>query len=144
MIDVDIRCGGAQDERTLREAAEFALRSEGALGDISIVLTDDSEVHEYNLEYRGIDRPTDVLSFRAAEGGELISPPDGFLGDIMISLERAQTQAQEYGHSLTRELSFLVIHGVLHLLGYDHTEEEDRAVMERRQREILDEMGIKR
>ena len=91
-----------------------------------------------------MDRPTDVLSFPAAEGGEFPAIPDSFLGDIAISLPRAEAQAEEYGHSLLRELSFLAVHGTLHLLGYDHMTDEDRAEMFARQNEILEKMRITR
>ena len=124
-------------ERVLTAAAEAALAYEGAAGDITISVVDDEEIHRMNREYRGVDRPTDVLSFPAAEG-------DAFLGDIAISLPRAEMQAEEYGHSLLRELTFLTVHGTLHLLGYDHIMDEDRARMFARQDEILEKMRITR
>ena len=126
---------------------------------VSIVLTDGRGIREMNREYRGIDRETDVLSFPnvdfeekgvfdigedseadyfAPETGELV------LGDILISVDRVYGQAQEYGHSVRREFAFLVAHSMLHLCGYDHMEEEERARMERRQEEILTGLGITR
>lgn len=102
-----------------------------------IVLTDDETIHAYNREYRSVDRPTDVLSFPADEGDELTAPPDGFLGDIVISVPTAERQAKELGHSTEREVAFLTIHGMLHLLGYDHIEPEDEERMTARQREII-------
>ena len=102
-----------------------------------ILLTDDASIHVYNREYRGVDRPTDVLSFPQDEGGELISPPDGFLGDIVISVPRAAEQGRELGHSTERELAFLTVHGILHLLGYDHIDPDDETIMLEHQRRIM-------
>lgn len=127
--------------------------------EVNVLLTDNEVIHEINREHRGIDAPTDVLSFPMVdyqkpadfdpledasedyfnfETGELV------LGDIVISLEKVMEQAQNYGHSPRRELAFLVAHSMLHLFGYDHMEEEERTVMEDRQRRILDELGIRR
>ena len=131
-------------EGALSAAVEAALAYEGAAGDITISVVDDDTIHRMNREYRGVDRPTDVLSFPAAEGGDFPAIPDSFLGDIAISLPRAEAQAEEYGHSLLRELSFLAVHGTLHLLGYDHMTDEDRAEMFARQNEILEKMRITR
>ena len=131
-------------ERVLTAAAEAALAYEGAAGDITISVVDDEEIHRMNREYRGVDRPTDVLSFPAAEGDAFPAIPDAFLGAIAISLPRAEMQAEEYGHSLLRELTFLTVHGMLHLLGYDHMMDEDRARMFARQDEILEKMRITR
>ena len=130
-------------ENALNAAAEAALAYEGAEGDITILVVDDEAIHTMNREYRGIDRPTDVLSFPAAEGEAVLAIPDGFLGDIAISLPRAEAQAED-GHSLVRELSFLAVHGTLHLLGYDHLTDEDRMRMFTRQDEILEKMRITR
>ena len=102
-----------------------------------IVLTDDQTIHAYNRDYRNVDRPTDVLSFPADEGDELTAPPDGFLGDVIISVDTAKRQAAELGHSVEREIAFLTVHGMLHLLGYDHIDPDDEAVMTARQREII-------
>ena len=107
-------------------------------------MVDDEEIHEMNRSYRGIDRPTDVLSFPTRDGDALLGPPDGFLGDIVISMDRAVQQAEEYGHSLKRELSFLAVHGTLHLLGYDHMEEEEKRIMFEKQDAILLYMGVSR
>lgn len=131
-------------DRILTNAAEAALAYEGAEGDITILVVDDGMIHEMNRDYRNVDRPTDVLSFPAAEGEELLSIPDVFLGDIAISLPRAKEQAAEYGHSLLRELTFLAVHGSLHLMGYDHMTDEDRAEMFDRQDRILEKMRITR
>ncbi len=109
---------------------------------LSVALTTDEIIHEYNREYRSVDRPTDVLSFPEDEGAELLTPPDGFLGDIMISIPRARAQSIELGHSLEREIMFLTIHGVLHLLGYDHMQTKDEAKMMQIQRSIMDSIRL--
>ena len=115
--------------------------------EVSVTLTDDAHIHALNREYRGIDRPTDVLSFALTESEEpeIVGGEDHeVLGDLVISLERAQAQAKEYGHTELRELSFLTVHGMLHLLGYDHMEEEERLEMEEEQRRVMEELGIAR
>ena len=115
--------------------------------EVSVTLTDDAHIHVLNRDYRGVDRPTDVLSFALTESEEpaiIDAPCSVLLGDLVISLERAATQAEEYGHSFLRELSFLTVHGMLHLLGYDHIEEEDRLEMEEEQRHVMDVLGIAR
>lgn len=130
----------AQQSAVMR-AAFTALRMQNKHRcSVSIMLTDDVTIHEYNRNYRSVDRPTDVLSFAANEGDELLSPPDGFLGDIMISVPRAEEQAASLGHSTERELMFLTVHGILHLLGYDHMNPDDEAVMLERQREIISDL----
>lgn len=127
--------------------------------EINIVITDNEGIHEVNKEYRGIDRPTDVLSFPMAEYeipgdfsgleenySDCFHPETGelILGDIMISIDKVYEQAEAYGHSVERELGFLTAHSMLHLCGYDHIEEEERGVMEEKQREILERIGLKR
>lgn len=116
--------------------------------EVSVTLTNNEEIHKLNLQYRGVDRPTDVLSFPLFdyEGVSEEPPVDelmGMLGDIVLSLEQARLQAEEYGHSFSREIAFLTVHSMLHLLGYDHeTGEEDETDMRRRQSEIMDAMGL--
>lgn len=115
--------------------------------EVSVVLADDSYIHELNLEYRGKDCPTDVLSFALDEGDEpdiVDGPEESLLGDIIISLETAARQAEEYSHSLERELAFLTLHGMLHLLGYDHEEDDDRQEMRQQEEHILSLLGITR
>ncbi|MEK3984394.1 rRNA maturation RNase YbeY [Paenibacillus sp. FSL K6-3166] len=126
-------------------------------GEVALTFVDNTRIHELNLEYRGIDRPTDVLSFAMNESGEdeldiiyeveegeaLEDVPD-VLGDIIISVTRAQEQAQEYGHSLERELGFLFVHGFLHLLGYDHQDEASEAEMMSKQEKVLAQVGLTR
>lgn len=131
-------------ERTgIEQAAEAALASENRTGDLTILIDTPEHIQTLNRTFRHVDRVTDVLTFPAWEG-ELSLSADGYLGDIMICYERAKEQAAEYGHSLERELSFLAVHGVLHLLGYDHMTEADETVMRSKQTEILNRLGVKR
>ena len=125
---------------------------------ISLVLTDDDTIHSTNKEFRGIDRPTDVLSFPMVdfpspadysvleEDDSYFHPESGelLLGDIMISIPRAVDQAREYGHSIKREYAFLIAHSMLHLLGYDHMEDEERLLMEEKQEQALQHLHIDR
>jgi len=126
--------------------------------EVNVLLTDDEAIREANQEFRDIDRSTDVLSFPMVEyetPGEFefleemddcFHPESGelLLGDIVISTDHVWAQAEEYGHSRQRELAFLVAHSMLHLMGYDHMEEEERRQMEERQEAILQQMGITR
>jgi len=119
--------------------------------EVSITLTDDETIHRLNKKYRGIDRPTDVLSFafRESDEPEILydteeDKAEETLGEIIISVEKAASQAKEYGHNLLREIVFLTVHGMLHLLGYDHMEEEDRLEMENEQKFIMEQLGIMR
>lgn len=125
-------------------AVNGALNYEHSTGDITVLVVDNEQIRKMNAQLRNIDAPTDVLSFPSNEGYEIAAIPDKYLGDIAISLEKAEAQAQEYGHSFLRELSFLAVHGTLHILGYDHMCEEDRQKMFARQDEILDFLEIKR
>ena len=131
-------------ENMIKRATEHALSYLETTGEICVNIVSNEEIHELNLSHRGIDRPTDVLSFPANEGEEILALPDGFLGDIIISAEKAVEQAEEYGHSLLREIAFLTLHGTLHLLGYDHMNEEDEREMFALQRAILEDMGVTR
>ena len=141
-------CIAPGDEAAVRRAVETVGRLYGAEGaEVSVTLTNDAYIHEINRQYRGVDRPTDVISFALMESEEpeiLDDPAGDVLGDLVISLERARAQAEEYGHSYLRELSFLTVHGMLHLLGYDHMEEEERLEMEEEQRYVMEELGIRR
>ena len=134
---------GIEEDEGVRSAVELAanaaLKHENAESRfLSVVLTTDENIHEYNREYRSVDRTTEVLSFPADEGDDLLAPPDGFLGDIMISIPRAREQAKALGHSTEREILFLTVHGVLHLLGYDHMRPEDEQIMLPVQRSIVE------
>ena len=134
----------SEAERTgIRHAAQTALDSEGRDGDLTILIDTPERIQTLNREFRNVDAVPDVLTFPAWEG-EISLSADGYLGDIMICYERAKEQAEQYGHSLLRELSFLAVHGCLHLLGYDHMTEADERVMREKQTAILDSMGVKR
>lgn len=110
----------------------------------SVVFVGDEEIHEMNREYRGVDRVTDVISFAFEDNNDLVYNDIRMLGDIFICIPQMKRQATEYGHSEKRELSFLAVHGILHLLGYDHMNEEDEKVMFALQELILDGQNIKR
>ena len=130
------------DELILEETALAALEQQEVDKDVSlsILLTDDAHIQELNRDYRGYDKPTDVLSFEAHER----DPETGllYLGDIIISLARAAVQAEQSGHPLLAETQLLVVHGVLHLLGHDHAEVEEKAIMWNDQAEILGRLGL--
>ena len=133
---------------------EEIMRAADVVGDIygvencelSITLTDDKNIHELNKKFRGIDRATDVLSFafRESDEPEIIGAEFEILGDVIISLERAKVQAEEFGHSFLREIIFLEVHGLLHLLGYDHIADDERQEMEAEQKFIMEKLGIGR
>lgn len=129
-------------EDLLENAARLTLEheSESLAADLSIILTDDARLHELNLNYLGVDAPTDVLSFPASE----TDPDTGarYLGDILISVPRAEIQASAAGHPLEAELQLLIVHGVLHLLGHDHARTKDKARMWKAQAEILERLGL--
>lgn len=126
--------------------------------EISLLLVDNKSIHEINLDTRGIDNATDVLSFPNIdfinpasfddfdETNDCFEPDTGelILGDIVLSVEKVNSQAKEYGHSVIREYAFLICHSILHLLGFDHIEEEDRVIMEQKQSEIMNILEINR
>ncbi|WP_068774381.1 rRNA maturation RNase YbeY [Paenibacillus sp. FJAT-26967] len=153
----------------LKELLRLAGKAEGIEdGEVALTFVDDESIHELNRTYRGIDRPTDVLSFAMLEKGEdeiaiiygeeeededvasdseNTEDEEGFeepLGDIVISVPRAAAQAEEYGHSVERELGFLFVHGFLHLVGYDHDNEEAEQQMFAKQEQILQQAGLTR
>ena len=140
----------------IRKVIRTALTAEGVdfPCEVDVLLTDDAGIHAINQEMRQVDRPTDVLSFPEFDlkPGELPGPEDADpgtglvpLGDMVLSMERVQAQAKEYGHSNRRELAYLVVHSVLHLLGYDHLDEgPQKARMRQREEAILGELGIDR
>lgn len=146
----------AEIKETVRACVEYALKFEECDFDAEVSLTfvDDEEIRSINKEMRDIDKATDVLSFPMLEfdeNGDIIDceyDMDGeylLLGDIVISVERARKQAEEYGHSFKREIAFLTVHSMLHLLGYDHVNSsEEEAVMFKKQEEILSGLGIVR
>lgn len=110
---------------------------------VDVTIVDNKAIHEINRDYRHVDRPTDVISFAFLDDKNELRPTDGSpisLGEIIVSYEKAEEQAKEYRHSLLREMSFLFVHGLLHLLGYDHMEKDDEVVMFKLQDEILGDL----
>ena len=129
----------------IHKLLEFALKKQNINNAIfNIIIVDEETIHEINKTYRGKDSVTDVISFALEDDKSFIKTEYRILGDIYICLNRAKSQAIEYGHSFLREISFLTIHGLLHLLGYDHMEKEDEKVMFDLQEMILNEYGIKK
>lgn len=137
-------------ESVVLERLQEGLQAVARLNDLSaeaevdVTIVDDEEIHELNREYRGMDKPTDVLSFALDEDSEdsdepelLGAPEEHLYGDIIISAETALRQAEEYGHGLERELTYLAVHGMFHLLGYDHMTEAEKAVMRAKEEEAL-------
>ena len=150
-------------EELARSVCEKVLDSENCPyeAEISMTLTDNEGIHELNRQFRGIDRPTDVLSFPMTDfpapaaydvledpefSADCFNPETGelLLGDIILSVEKTAEQAESYGHSLKREAAFLLAHSMLHLLGYDHMEPDEAAVMEQKQEAVLQALGITR
>ena len=127
-------------KKTIRTAVEAEYPNHTF--ELNIFFCDDETIRSYNREYRGVDRATGVLSFPMFDFGTPELP--ALLGDIVLSVPRAQAQAEEYGHSFEREMCFLAAHAALHLIGYDHENEDERAQMETRQREVLSALGIER
>lgn len=135
-------------EATLKKAMDIVAEKEHLRenAEVDITLVNNEEIYALNKEYRGIDRPTDVLSFALDEGDEEPEVEDEevehLLGDVIISAQKAVEQGEEFGHGLTREMTYLAVHGMLHLLGYDHMVEEDKRVMRAREEEILRELDL--
>ena len=145
MIDVysDTLPISEEQQEAIVRAAQAALASEGRDGDLTILIDTPERIQTLNREFRHVDAVTDVLTFPAWEG-EISLSADGYLGDIMICYDRAKEQAEQYGHSFLRELSFLAVHGCLHLLGYDHMTEAEERVMREKQTNILESIGVTR
>lgn len=132
-------------QTVLQKAAELYGLTEAA--EVSVALCDDATIHQLNRDFRKVDRPTDVLSFALNEGEEpeiVDGPAEELLGDIIISVDTLERQAEEYGHSLERELAYLTIHGFLHLMGYDHETEDDKLEMRREEEVVLSALGMNR
>lgn len=144
MIHIESNFPVSEDliERAANAALSHHASGESPEAELTIVLTDDTRLRELNRDYLGIDAPTDVLSFPASE----TDPETGahYLGDILVSVARARAQAEAAGHPLESELQLLVVHGVLHLLGYDHAQAEEKARMWKTQAEILEGLGLGR
>lgn len=155
-VQVDAPFAGHVDAKRVQEIVREVLVQEGKLAplpsqettgvrrratstaELTVVITDDERVRELNHRYRGVNLPTDVLAFEGTAEGFVEAPGSiPYLGDVVISYPRVRAQAEEQGHSPDRELALLVIHGVLHLLGYDHTTSEEEAIMWARQEAIL-------
>lgn len=144
LFDIDIQCEVEVAEAlkaSARDAAEAALNHQGVEkpASLTILLSDDSKLRQLNNDFLGYDEPTDVLSFPA---GESWPGAGSYLGDIAVSVPRAQLQAEAGGHSLSEELSLLVVHGVLHLLNFDHVHEEERSLMSAVQFGILCKLDV--
>jgi probable rRNA maturation factor len=145
-IFVEEKFRGVMDGGWVKKIVRQVLKAEGVAPpyEVSLVFTDSETVKQLNREYRGVDEPTDVLAFymlpHDGSASSFALPPDGItrLGEIIISYPQAITQAEEHGHSPERELALLVIHGILHLLGYDHEEPEKESKMRVRERELLE------
>jgi probable rRNA maturation factor len=141
MIHIEFEFKAAKlSARLIERAAQAALMHQSADGDLTVVLSDDARLQKLNRDYLGVDAPTDVLSFPASE----TDPETGarYLGDIIISISRAEAQAKSAGHPLEAEVQLLVVHGVLHLLGYDHAEAEEKTKMWKTQAEVLERLGL--
>lgn len=142
---------GEYIEKRLQDALNVVAKLHDLTDDteIDVTIVDDAAIHEINRDYRGIDRPTDVISFALdddledSDEPELIDgPEEHLLGDIIISAETAQRQAEEFGHGLEREILYLGVHSLLHLLGYDHMEPEDKKLMRAKEEEALRVLNI--
>jgi probable rRNA maturation factor len=131
---------------TIKKVLEYAYQKENLTNtSFNVIIVDNTYIHELNKKYRHIDRPTDVITFALEDEDSVINGSnERILGDIYISLDKAREQAQEYEHSLLRELSFLAVHGFYHLLGYDHDTQEKEKIMFSKQEAVLDEYGIKK
>jgi probable rRNA maturation factor len=146
-IEVDEPFDAEVDQNNLEQVAQHVLRAEGVpAGEVSIWITDEDELQMLNRTYRGVDRSTDVLSFGAEEDGSFVVAPDQprHIGDLAVSYPHVVRQAEEYGHSRQRELCYLVTHGMLHLLGYDHEQPDDARRMRTREEALLRALGITR
>ena len=145
-IFVEEKFRGVVDEGWVKKIVRQVLKAEGVAPpyEVSLVFTDSEAVKQLNRDYRGVDEPTDVLAFymlpQKGADSSFALPPDGVtrLGEVIISYPQAVAQAKEQGHSAERELALLVIHGILHLLGYDHEEPEEESKMRERERELLE------
>ncbi len=140
---------GRDLRRALRRAVGLALSAHGlpSEAEVAVTLVDDAAIRRLNRDYRGVDRATDVLSFALNEGGEVPEPPGPWrlvLGDVVISLERALAQGEEYGHGLGREACYLAVHGTLHLLGYEHDTGPGRRRMRDTEEEVLRSIDLER
>lgn len=133
------------DKSFVRKVVKHTLKKMKAeKSEVNIIFVGLEEIHEINKAYRNVDRPTDVISFALEDTEDVTVYEERVLGDIYICLDKVHEQAKEYGHTEIREMAFLIVHGLLHLLGYDHMIKEEEKVMFGLQEEILNEMGITR
>ena len=131
--------------KEVSKVVEFALKYQSIDNSIfNIIIVDEDVIQKLNKEYRGKDSVTDVISFALEDDNTFVKTEYRILGDIYICLNKAKSQAKEYGHSFLREICFLTVHGLLHLLGYDHMEKDEEEVMFKLQEMILNEYGIKK
>ncbi|MED1739790.1 rRNA maturation RNase YbeY [Bacillus swezeyi] len=153
ILDIADETGRLSDEQLaeMEKLLQFAAKEENVAdqAEVSVTIVTNEEIQKINKEYRGKDYPTDVISFALEEDGEgeveiIGADMPTVLGDIIISADKAKEQAEEYGHSLMRELGFLTVHGFLHLLGYDHMTEEEEKEMFTKQKELLNRYGLSR
>lgn len=140
-----------KEENLIRSVIECVLKEEKIKKnlDVYVTLTNNENIRKINAEHRNIDKATDVLSFPMFDRNEIPNlreddKTEDILGDIIVSIEKVKEQAEEYGHSFQRELAYLITHGMLHLLGYDHIIEEEKVVMRKREEEILGILNITR
>jgi probable rRNA maturation factor len=144
-VEVAARFRGAVDEAWLRKVVARVLAAEDVPAGVGVVIAGDALVRELNRRYRGQDAPTDVLSFSQREdAGQFVLPPGApdRLGDVIISLSAARRQAKRAGHSVEHEIALLLVHGLLHLMGYDHLTDGQARVMESRQTTLLTSLGM--
>ncbi|MGE3269152.1 MAG: rRNA maturation RNase YbeY [Chloroflexota bacterium] len=154
-LELDLRfhvrrkSGARPDRKRIRGACEAALAGEGVSGPVilTVTLVDDDEIQRINRDHRNIDKATDVLSFPLIDDADSFALPPGIpreLGDVVVSFPRAVAQAEEYGHSVDRELAYLIVHGVLHIMGHDHEEPDEQAVMRVREEAAMSAVGLTR
>ncbi len=148
-ISIEVEFRGLVDEDRATRITQHVLKAEGVAPpyEVSLVFADSNTVQQLNRDYRGVDEATDVLAFgmlpQQEDNSSFVLPPDGIshLGEVIISYPRAVEQADEQGHSVDKELALLIIHGILHLLGYDHEQPEEEAKMRAREKELLEEIA---
>ena len=143
-VEIDSRFAGCLKKKWLKSIVDRTLRIQGSgsEAEVSLIVTGQKQIHELNKAYLDEDRPTDVLSFPMMETSAkvgFVTAPDGkkHLGEVIVSFPQAVLQAEEHGHAVEREISILVVHGLLHLLGYDHAEAVEKRGMQAREKEIL-------
>jgi probable rRNA maturation factor len=145
-VQIDDAYAGRVGPDLLVRAARATLRQQGVAGPVALalVVAGDGTVRRLNRTFRGVDAPTDVLAFQSGEQAGFVADPEAppYLGDVIVSLPRAEAQAQRAGHPLEAELQLLAVHGVLHLLGHDHAEPDEKTTMWSAQTKILQDLGV--